>query len=103
MKSLYLILPTCLICQPLMAYEEEPYGETPVAVQIADLKDDDLDGVINARDDCPSTPRGALVDNEGCGEKYVHKKLSSCESFLPITLMKLTLYSLTRFARWHSS
>ena len=43
MKSLYLILPTCLICQPLMAYEEEPYGETPVAVQIADLKDDDLD------------------------------------------------------------
>lgn len=69
MKSLCLILPTCLICQSVLAYEEEPYGETPVAVQIADLKDDDLDGVINARDDCPSTPRGALVDNEGCGEK----------------------------------
>lgn len=69
MKSMYLILPACLICQPLMAYEEEPYDETPLAVQIADLKDDDLDGVINARDDCPSTPRGALVDNDGCGEK----------------------------------
>ena len=34
--------------------------------QTIDLHDDDLDGVINARDLCFKTPTGALVNNSGC-------------------------------------
>lgn len=37
-----------------------------VANQVADLKDQDSDGVINARDNCPNTPLGSVVDNDGC-------------------------------------
>lgn len=29
-------------------------------------KDDDQDGVINAKDKCPDTPKGAIVDKDGC-------------------------------------
>ncbi|MFB9134342.1 OmpA family protein [Vibrio sp. AK197] len=43
------------------------YIDTPIANQIADLQDDDRDGVVNARDFCPDTPESALVDNDGCG------------------------------------
>ncbi|MGD0959044.1 MAG: OmpA family protein [Methylomonas sp.] len=28
--------------------------------------DDDQDGVINSKDKCPDTPRGAIVDKDGC-------------------------------------
>ncbi|EKM31423.1 ompA family protein, partial [Vibrio harveyi] len=48
--------------------DEYEYMETPTANQIADLIDDDRDGVINARDLCPGTPEGSLIDNDGCGE-----------------------------------
>lgn len=34
--------------------------------QVADLKDQDSDGVINARDKCADTELGSLVDNDGC-------------------------------------
>lgn len=44
------------------------YIETPVADQGSDLLDDDNDGVINARDNCPQTPAEAKVDNLGCSE-----------------------------------
>ncbi|PAR29891.1 OmpA family protein [Vibrio metoecus] len=47
--------------------DEYNYRATPLADQIADLKDDDNDGVINARDLCPDTPRGSEIDNDGCG------------------------------------
>ncbi|MGL4828068.1 MAG: OmpA family protein [Vibrio sp.] len=47
--------------------DEYDYQPTPVANQIADLQDDDNDGVINARDLCPDTPRGSEIDNDGCG------------------------------------
>ena len=33
------------------------------------LADSDRDGVINARDLCPNTPIGAMVDNDGCSEQ----------------------------------
>jgi outer membrane protein OmpA-like peptidoglycan-associated protein len=49
------------------ADDQYSYIETPVADQIADLQDDDNDGVINARDKCPETIRGAETDNDGCG------------------------------------
>ncbi|MFG0604477.1 OmpA family protein [Vibrio mimicus] len=47
--------------------DEYDYRATPLANQIADLQDDDNDGVINARDLCPDTPRGSEIDNDGCG------------------------------------
>ncbi|WED23139.1 OmpA family protein [Vibrio sp. JC009] len=50
--------------------DEYDYRATPVANQIADLMDDDKDGVINARDICPGTPFEAQIDNDGC-EAYV--------------------------------
>jgi len=39
------------------------------------LADDDLDGVINARDLCPTTIKGAKINNDGCGE--VHSSVVS--------------------------
>ncbi|WP_070963094.1 OmpA family protein [Vibrio sonorensis] len=53
---------------PASAEDNYPYKDTPVAVQMADLLDDDRDGVINERDLCPGTPLAADVDNDGCGE-----------------------------------
>ncbi len=50
------------------AEEEYEYIETPEATQVADLLDDDRDGVVNARDLCPGTPETSQVDNDGCGE-----------------------------------
>ncbi|OAN11130.1 hypothetical protein A3K86_19385 [Photobacterium jeanii] len=38
----------------------------PIADQSRDLRDDDDDGVINARDKCAGTPHSAIVDNDGC-------------------------------------
>lgn len=46
--------------------EDYAYIETPVAAQIADLADDDNDGVINARDKCPDTAPSSKIDNDGC-------------------------------------
>lgn len=43
------------------------YIHPPVADQVADLSDDDKDGVINARDKCANTIIGSEVDNVGCG------------------------------------
>lgn len=30
------------------------------------VEDDDQDGVINSKDKCPETPKGAIVDKDGC-------------------------------------
>ncbi|ROV58531.1 OmpA family protein [Vibrio ponticus] len=43
------------------------YIATPTPNQVADLMDEDSDGVINARDLCTETPRGSEITNEGCG------------------------------------
>ncbi|WP_413284476.1 OmpA family protein [Vibrio sp. MA40-2] len=50
------------------ADDKYQYIATPNADQIADLRDDDSDGVINARDKCPDTIIGAEITNYGCGE-----------------------------------
>ncbi|WP_394144082.1 OmpA family protein [Vibrio atypicus] len=71
MKTIYLVPLSALtvaITQPSWAEDEYEYIDAPVAEQIADLTDDDRDGVVNARDLCPATPSGAQVDNAGCGE-----------------------------------
>lgn len=68
-NNLYLLMSiSAVLTTPLNAQDEYDYISTPVANQIADLQDDDRDGVINARDICPGTPQGASVDNDGCGE-----------------------------------
>lgn len=71
MKTIYLVPLSALtiaITQQSWAEDEYEYIDAPVAEQIADLTDDDRDGVVNARDLCPATPSGAQVDNVGCGE-----------------------------------
>ncbi|EGA71234.1 putative outer membrane protein [Vibrio sinaloensis DSM 21326] len=71
MKSLIMIPLSVLavaVTTAVSAQDEYDYIDTPVADQIADLTDDDRDGVVNARDICPNTPLGAQVDNDGCGE-----------------------------------
>ncbi len=76
MNKTYTLLPLLLSMSvtPLtFAYDSESendeydYIETPEAHQIADLIDDDRDGVINARDLCITTPEGSLINNDGCG------------------------------------
>lgn len=52
------------------ANDTEEYIATPLPDQQADLRDFDSDGVINARDRCPNTPKGAEVSNDGCEEYY---------------------------------
>lgn len=42
-------------------------------VQKFDLTDAESDGVISARDECPETYTGALVNNSGCGTEVVEK------------------------------
>ena len=56
------------------AQAESLFGSRITKQQLAD---DDQDGVINARDNCPNTPPGARVDNDGCHE--VTTKLLSVE------------------------
>ncbi len=62
------ILSGLLLSPSALSEEEYEYMETPTANQIADLQDDDQDGVVNGRDICPGTPEGSQVDNDGCGE-----------------------------------
>ncbi|WP_354624539.1 OmpA family protein [Psychromonas sp. MME2] len=39
--------------------------------QVFDLSDSEADGVIIARDKCPDSPAGALVDNDGCSALHI--------------------------------
>ncbi|ACY51562.1 OmpA family protein [Vibrio diabolicus] len=67
MKILF-VLSLLAVTQQVAAEDEYDYRPVPSAEQIADLQDEDNDGVINARDMCPGTPEGSEVDNDGCGE-----------------------------------
>ncbi|MDW6017241.1 OmpA family protein [Vibrio plantisponsor] len=62
------ILASLTLSTSVYSAEEYEYMATPTANQIADLQDDDQDGVVNGRDICPGTPSGSEVDNDGCGE-----------------------------------
>ncbi len=57
-----LILVSCLFLQGC-AETAEPFA---VAPQTRDLLDSDIDGVINARDKCADTVKGAVINNDGC-------------------------------------
>jgi outer membrane protein OmpA-like peptidoglycan-associated protein len=69
MKYQLFLLPvlTLVVSHSALAEDEYSYIETPKAVQIADLQDEDKDGVINARDRCANTPLGSEITNYGCG------------------------------------
>ncbi|MDW6004229.1 OmpA family protein [Vibrio mangrovi] len=77
MKFKYLLLlssfSACAANIADQSQDEYDYIAPPVAVQTSDLSDSDHDGVINARDLCPSTPKDAETDNEGC-ETYYRSK-----------------------------
>jgi len=47
--------------------DEYNYIKPPMIEQSSDLHDSDHDGVINARDRCPSTESKAKINNDGCG------------------------------------
>lgn len=79
MKIPYLLLSTLTIALcACSSQKEQPYIETTKTKLIYDLQDidkkdndkqdNDKDGVVNARDTCPGTPKSSLVNNEGCGE-----------------------------------
>ena len=55
--------------EPIVVQEEiKPVVKVelkPVTIK-EDSRDDDKDGVINANDDCPTTPLGKVVDKKGC-------------------------------------
>ncbi|USD66501.1 OmpA family protein [Vibrio sp. SCSIO 43136] len=69
--KIWAIVSASLVLASNTALAEEPeYIPVPVAVQTNDLTDDDYDGVINARDTCPNTPRQAEVTNDGCEEYF---------------------------------
>ncbi|MEH0666030.1 OmpA family protein [Vibrio scophthalmi] len=62
-----LILSCATLSTSVLSDDEFDYIQTPKPIQIADLEDDDNDGVVNARDLCPGTPEKADIDNDGCG------------------------------------
>ncbi len=68
-SACFIVLLTVCTFSTGAAEDEYRYMDPPVANQIADLMDDDSDGVINARDLCTETPNGAEINNDGC-EKY---------------------------------
>lgn len=70
MKNLTYLVSLLIAFSAAAVADEYAYKPTPIANQIADLMDDDKDGVINARDICPDTPLAALIDNDGC-EEYI--------------------------------
>jgi len=52
--------------KPEPTVEPEPVKEeVKETVAVVD-GDDDQDGVLNSADKCPTTPKGSVVDNEGC-------------------------------------
>ncbi|MDB1123931.1 OmpA family protein [Vibrio algarum] len=68
-STILLSLLTAGLTLSAQAEDQFDYIEAPVADQIADLQDDDKDGVINARDKCLDTVPLSQVDNVGCGAK----------------------------------
>ena len=67
----------------------------PIAKQTKNLFDNDSDGVINQRDQCPLTPIDAVVDNDGCPsyidsseENKIHVLFANDSSEIPENYMQ---------------
>ncbi|MGF1909598.1 OmpA family protein [Vibrio kasasachensis] len=69
MKTIIALSTIALITTGCVSGDKQyDYIPTPLPQQVADLIDQDSDGVINARDLCTSTPLESEVDNDGCGQ-----------------------------------
>ena len=53
----------------------------PVVAPVVIDNDTDKDGVVNAKDECPNTPRGAVVNEFGCPKKVALKINFEHDSF----------------------
>lgn len=98
MKSSLLFFTALITCLSLSACIQTP---EPFAVkeQSRDLHDADLDGVINARDDCAATPQGATISNEGCPNPNGQMKEVSREIMFEFDKDKLTADEQARLAK----
>lgn len=67
MKSYLLTLTSVLLLAGCGMHDTVSYDQ--VTTQANDLTDPDSDGVINARDKCADTLKGAEIDNYGCGNQ----------------------------------
>jgi outer membrane protein OmpA-like peptidoglycan-associated protein len=54
------------VCAMLVACASQPDMDFKYEEDSADLRDDDQDGVVNARDICPDTQLGSKVSHDGC-------------------------------------
>ncbi|MBU2899098.1 OmpA family protein [Vibrio hepatarius] len=66
--NIYILTTISIALSNTSLADEYDYISTPNAIQVADLLDDDRDGVINARDLCPDTLEGAEINNDGCAK-----------------------------------
>lgn len=68
MKNLIILVSIIFMC----ACSVQVIDMTPApTVQQFDLTDSESDGVISARDKCPDSAPGSLVNNDGCGSEYL--------------------------------
>ena len=67
-KAFFTLTVACLLSSATHAEDVYDYRQTPVPNQIADLLDDDKDGVINARDLCPDTPLCLLYTSDAADD-----------------------------------
>ncbi|RXJ73820.1 hypothetical protein CS022_07435 [Veronia nyctiphanis] len=79
MKTSYLIIASLLTTGCVSKPLEDFYStEIPVmpdsTPQIKDLRDFDNDGVIESREDCEETIRGAIVTNSGCPDEEIGER-----------------------------
>lgn len=51
----------------------DPFTEVDVWKRVLSSSDQDNDGVVDERDECPSTPLNSCVDNKGCPSSSVTK------------------------------
>ena len=58
----------------LMACQAAEQQPMPERVQVQDLRDDDGDGVANARDICAASPVDSIIDNNGCAQWDTEEK-----------------------------
>ncbi|MBL4829799.1 MAG: OmpA family protein [Aliivibrio sp.] len=65
MKILFAVISMLIITGCSSSSDTSDNASQPM-IQSADLTDSDHDGVINARDTCAETPKGAAIDNDGC-------------------------------------
>jgi OOP family OmpA-OmpF porin len=73
------VIAIVLLLFSLVACQTAEQELMPKRLQVQDLRDDDGDGVGNARDICADSPADSLIDNQGCAQWIIKEKF---EDFL---------------------